>query len=719
MGGYNSRLNDMASDIAVGAWKYQAGSGVASVAISADGETVLAGTLGKQAVCLDGAGRLRWQAPVGNQAWRAGLSHDGRRAVIGTGSTRFWDMEGRGLFFFEGDGSLLWKEDLRASVWGMSLSANGEVLAAGTSSRQLLVFDRQGHRLWQQDVPGAGWYAWVWCTALSANGEVVVAGAADNRLRILNRGGKLLAEHSTHGEVFAVAISADGRTIAAGDNERHVYLLDQAGALLWKDQRSDKIWAVALSDDGEQVLIGAGEKEGHLLSFDRSGQMLWKRHVGGSVSNVTLSADGRRVVAGTREGGIYVFGEDGEVVHQARAEANVRDVAITAGGDRAVAVSEDECIYGFNLPLSPVRATRRSDGTQPVKLESESDGRQPDGLAHMRRENVQRLIREANDLIAQYERKRLLSDDPREQLNLERQIADLRKQMEGYQAELKMLSEPKEVVPSDADVVILTILPEEYLAVCDKLIDLQPAPRRSDHADVYAWKTGRIPSGENAYSVAVGMMGRAGTTASALATKDAVDRWNPRYIFFVGVAGGLKNLNKGDVVIADIIHGYEYGKFENKAFTPRSDWTYKTDLGLLNGAVAHAASDWKVRVTAQPPLPTSLKAVAGEVASGDKVVDDPSHAFFVEILKTWPKIVAVEMEGAGAGNAIEQIQALGKTVHYMMIRGISDLPRPSASEPTGEIYGTAERDAWKVYAADTAAAFVVSFIAGGLPLPPR
>ncbi len=273
--------------------------------------------------------------------------------------------------------------------------------------------------------------------------------------------------------------------------------------------------------------------------------------------------------------------------------------------------------------------------------------------------------------------------------------------------------------PRQADVAILTILPEEYEAVCGKIANLQPDPPRREHANLYAWKVGQVGAGAKTYSVAVGMMGRAGTLESALATRDAVERWNPQYVFFVGIAGGLKSLEKGDVVIADVIHGYEYGKIE-KTFIPRSNWTYKTDIGLLNGAVAHIASKWREGVTARPPQPVELKAVAGEIASGDKVVDNPDQAFFAKVLKTWPKIIAVEMEGAGAGNAIEQTQALGKAVSYLMIRGISDLPRPPADEPqAGKPQGTAERDAWKACAADSAAAFTVSFIASGLPLPPR
>jgi nucleoside phosphorylase len=148
-------------------------------------------------------------------------------------------------------------------------------------------------------------------------------------------------------------------------------------------------------------------------------------------------------------------------------------------------------------------------------------------------------------------------------------------------------------------------------------------------------------------------------------------------------------LSKGDVVISDVIHGYEYGKVEAD-FWPRDDWTYKTDLGLLTGALEFALRpDWQSRIQIQPPLGCSPKIVKGEVASGDKVIDNPTNDFFKAVLEHWPKVVAVEMEGAGVGAAIEQAQALGHAPGFMMIRGISDVPRPPRE---GETRGTSERD---------------------------
>ena len=175
-------------------------------------------------------------------------------------------------------------------------------------------------------------------------------------------------------------------------------------------------------------------------------------------------------------------------------------------------------------------------------------------------------------------------------------------------------------------------------------------------------------------------------------------------------------LKKGDAIIADCIYGYEYGKIK-EGFKPRGNWTFKTDQGLLTGAIAYALQEsWRDRIKAKPPEECKPQVISGEIASGEKVIDDPSNEFFKQVIKQWPKVKAVEMEGAGIGSAIEQAQSLKIPVGFMVIRAISDLPR--SEEEGDKTRGTEERDAWKVYASDVAAAFTIGWIADGLPLPP-
>lgn len=274
-------------------------------------------------------------------------------------------------------------------------------------------------------------------------------------------------------------------------------------------------------------------------------------------------------------------------------------------------------------------------------------------------------------------------------------VANFRSSREYYQESL-------------CDTVILTVLPEEYHAICNKISNLGPPPRSSLVLDRYAWKFGEVPinDGETAKSVAVGMIGRPGAIQSALATYEAMLKWNPHNLMLVGVAGGFSDLQQGDVVIADLIHGYEYGKID-EGFLPRDDWTYRTNHSILTKAKSYALSqDWLKFKQAIPPtnMHISPKVIFGEIASGEKVIDNPNDPFFARVLKRWPKVVAVEMEAAGVGNAMENIKGILTTNAdgFTMIRGISDLPLSAR--------GTNVRDDWKPYASDMAAAFAIGLI---------
>jgi len=269
------------------------------------------------------------------------------------------------------------------------------------------------------------------------------------------------------------------------------------------------------------------------------------------------------------------------------------------------------------------------------------------------------------------------------------------------------------------DIVILTVLPEEYESVRRKLENrVSPTLLKPN---MYAWILGEIPSRRfgKSYSVALGMTGRAGNVSGALATIEAINTWHPQCVFFVGIAGGftLDNINKGDIVIADIIYGYEYGKLESK-FVPRHDQIFRCDQGIMNNALQFAIEQpaWVKRIEIEHPQQFSPRVVKGNIASGEKVVDDPTNDFFAQVKQGGLKLHAVEMEGAGVAAAIEQVKTLGVDTRFLMVRGISDMPRP---ESEAEIRGTQERDEWKTFAAEVASTFLVSFVADGFTEPPQ
>ncbi len=282
------------------------------------------------------------------------------------------------------------------------------------------------------------------------------------------------------------------------------------------------------------------------------------------------------------------------------------------------------------------------------------------------------------------------------------------------------------------DLVIVTAIVEEYEAVLELLVDsIEPIlPNR--HPVPFGWRIGYLASDRHAspYSVAVAICTDQTQVPSSLATYLTVDEFRPRYVLFCGIAGGLNSaqlpaeeqLRLGDILIAGPVWGYEYGKVGNDgSFRPRPDQTYRPDPILKQAAELFGRRDtsWPqavieaVRQCGIAPN-TLAHSVSGPVASGNKVIDNPDADFFKAVLKSWPKLRGVEMEGAGAASAIELLAARGIHAGFLMVRGISDLPRVAAER----VVETSERDLWKRAAAAAVATFVAHFVSKGWPVEP-
>lgn len=278
---------------------------------------------------------------------------------------------------------------------------------------------------------------------------------------------------------------------------------------------------------------------------------------------------------------------------------------------------------------------------------------------------------------------------------------------------------------TSVDVAVITVLEEEYGAVYRLLKRVRQVTGSATLDNQHAWVVGEVdsPTVQAPYTVALAMSSRAGTNAAVITTKNTLQAFNPRCVLVVGVAGGSGDLNLADVVVADRICAYEYGKVD-RGFHPRPDLDSPTDAGLAAAARTLSARHpgWYSELD-QPERLRRLRPriVVGKVASGDKVVDDPTDAFFASVMRSQPQLRAVEMEGAGAAAAIQDARETRRTVRFSMIRGISDLPREPGPHPgsAGQSAHTETRDSWKVPAAAAAAATAIQLIRLSWPQPPR
>ena len=184
-----------------------------------------------------------------------------------------------------------------------------------------------------------------------------------------------------------------------------------------------------------------------------------------------------------------------------------------------------------------------------------------------------------------------------------------------------------------------------------------------------------------------------GNSTLALATERAVRRFNPVAVLLVGVAGGVKDVDIGDVVVGTKFYDYEYTKESEDGSKARPlSGQYSKYLRALAESVAAGRDWWKRLPSEQVP-----KVIPGPIASGNKVISGKDTLLFRFLKTNYNDTTAVEMEAAGFGSTMADYPH----IPAINIRSISDL-----------IEGKARADAAgsQPLAAAHAAAFVFELV---------
>jgi nucleoside phosphorylase len=209
--------------------------------------------------------------------------------------------------------------------------------------------------------------------------------------------------------------------------------------------------------------------------------------------------------------------------------------------------------------------------------------------------------------------------------------------------------------------IVLTALPVEYAAVRAHLDN----PVEEVHKGT-VYERGTFLAGESAWQVGIVEIG-AGNPSAAFEAERAIAYFNPSVAFFVGVAGGVKDVTLGDVLAADKVYGYESGKAEVR-FKTRPNVGQSTYAMVQRASAEARRVDWTQRIIGTRTEPPA-RAFVGPIAAGEKIIANTKSDVYKFLKETYNDILAVEMEGRGfleATHANQQVMAL-------IVRGISDL----------------------------------------------
>ena len=79
------------------------------------------------------------------------------------------------------------------------------------------------------------------------------------------------------------------------------------------------------------------------------------------------------------------------------------------------------------------------------------------------------------------------------------------------------------------------------------------------HPNRYSWELGEVssPGRLRTYRVVLAMAGAQGTSGGLLVVRETIETFHPSYVLLVGIAGGLGQVHRGDVVVSSHVYGYE------------------------------------------------------------------------------------------------------------------------------------------------------------------
>lgn len=208
-------------------------------------------------------------------------------------------------------------------------------------------------------------------------------------------------------------------------------------------------------------------------------------------------------------------------------------------------------------------------------------------------------------------------------------------------------------------ILIMTALGLEFKAVKAYLVNTKPDIHPTT-GSIYT--AGDYISGNKEFKILLVETG-AGNVRAAVETGIAIEYFKPDYSFFVGIAGGIKDVKLGDVVASSKVIGFEVGK-DDEEFKPRFDTVQSSYILEQIAKYVKRENKWINKLQGQ----TSPRSFVQPIAAGEKVIASTRAVTYGYLKKYSSEAIAVDMEGNGFLIASRPYHA-----HGIEVRGISDL----------------------------------------------
>lgn len=339
------------SDIKDPEWEFTDTTPLTAVDISSDGFYIAAiGENGANIYLFNKYSSIPlWNYSIGGWGHSIAISSDGNYIVAGTNDGK--------LIFFNKDSNIpLWNIS-SGWIYSLAISENGSYIVAGTGSNNLLLFHYSSSTpLWSFNAGGV-----VLRVAMSNKGNYISAGDNVGNVYYFNSSSNIpLWTYTLSGiNIVACDISSDGGyiAIAGGNPDDTLYFFENTSSTpLWTYTAGDFFRSIKVSFNGSYIVAGSWDKNVYLFN-KLSSIPIWEYATNDYLNSVDISSDGSYIAAQSMDDYIYFFKNTNSTprwMYQTD-DTSINGyyaVSMTPNGRRVVSVGRHSLHLFDNYPLS-------------------------------------------------------------------------------------------------------------------------------------------------------------------------------------------------------------------------------------------------------------------------------------------------------------------------------------------------------------------------------
>ena len=326
-------------------WSYRTGNYLWAVAVSNDGQYVIAGSDDAHVYFFDAhlaEGKPLWSYPTTGYVRHVAIAKDGSRAAAS-------DTNGD-VFIFRPfvPSSLVWTFRTSYPIQALAMSEDGRYLAAGDRNGSIYFIETTLTDLpiRQHMIPGG-------VLALSVSGSgMVSATAGSGGLYFFGKTSSQFNYSWTFGvgtSFSELAMTKEAGHIVAGMNNGSVYYMDGLGQLMDRQTVKGAVSALSISETKDCVLVGSASGNVTLYSMRDRLEKLESLEASGAVTSAVISENAERISIAQLDAGISMFNRS-LAAHMWTFDAGgiVHSLSISQSGQVTAAASDTGDIYVFD-----------------------------------------------------------------------------------------------------------------------------------------------------------------------------------------------------------------------------------------------------------------------------------------------------------------------------------------------------------------------------------